>query len=88
MALYLKDLEERKEQEAGIEQAANDLKVKCGFLLHYMVIFQGQTFCFLCSYSKTQASAASQENKVFLVSVKTYYHQSERRGKESPKAWP
>lgn len=91
MALCLKDLEERKEQEAGnrrrIEQAANDLKVKCGFLLHYIAIFQGQTFCFLCSYSKTQASAASQENKVFLVSVKTYYHQSERRGKESPKAW-
>ncbi|PKK25206.1 tripartite motif-containing protein 14-like [Columba livia] len=27
MALYLKDLEERKEQEAGIEQAANDLKM-------------------------------------------------------------
>ncbi|KAK2513417.1 tripartite motif-containing protein 14-like [Columba guinea] len=41
MSLCLKDLEERKEQEAGnrrrIEQAANDLKVKCGFLLHYMM---------------------------------------------------
>lgn len=43
MALCLKDLEERKEQESGnrrrIEQAANDLKVKCDLLLHWMVVF-------------------------------------------------
>uniref|UniRef100_A0A8C8AYJ4 Tripartite motif containing 14 n=1 Tax=Otus sunia TaxID=257818 RepID=A0A8C8AYJ4_9STRI len=40
MVLCLKDLEEREEQEAGnrrsVEQAANDLKVKCGLLLHWM----------------------------------------------------
>lgn len=90
MALCLKDLEERKEQEASntrsIEQAANDLKVKCGLLLHWMVIFQGETFCFHCSYSKTQTATASQENSVFPVSITTY--QRERKGKESPKAWP
>ncbi|XP_071587766.1 tripartite motif-containing protein 14 [Heliangelus exortis] len=37
--VYLKDLEERKEQEAGnrrgIEQAANNLKVKCGLILYW-----------------------------------------------------
>lgn len=60
MALCLKNLEERKEEEDGnrrsIEEAVNDVKVKCGFVLHWMIIFQGETFCFLCSYSKTPPS--------------------------------
>lgn len=63
MALCLKDLEERKEQEAAnrrsIEQAADDLKVKHGLLFHWMVISQGETFFFLCSCLKTQAATTS-----------------------------
>lgn len=77
MGLCLQNLEERKEQETGnkrnIEQAVNDMKVKCHFILHWMVIFQGETFCFLSSYSKTQASTASQEKSVFPVSITIYY---------------
>lgn len=92
MALCSKDLEDRKEQEAGnrrsIEQAANDLKVKHDLLLHWMVIFQGETFYFPCSYSKTEAAIASQDKSVFPVSITTYCYQRERRGKESPKARP
>lgn len=85
MELHLKNLEERKEQEAAnkrnIEQAVNDVKVKCSFVLHWMVIFQGETFCFLCSYSKTQPPAASQEKSVFPVSITIYYTIKERKEK-------
>lgn len=77
MALRLENLEARKEQEDGnrrrIEQAVNDVKVKCGFLLHWMVIFQRETFCFLWSYSKTQTPTAPQEKSVFAVSITIYY---------------
>lgn len=91
MELCLKNLEERKEQEAGnrrnIVQAENDVKVKCGFLLHWMVIFQGETFCFLCSYSKTQTPTASQEKSVSPVSITIYYTSKGREEGESPKTW-
>lgn len=77
MALCLKNLEERKEQEAvnrrSIEQAVNDVKVKCNFILHWIVIFQGETFFFLCSYSKTQPPTATLKKSAFPVSITIYY---------------
>lgn len=77
MALCLKDLEERKEQEAGnrrsIEQAANDLKVKCGLLLHWMVIFQGETFCFLCCSKSLVAPLQLQRPRQLLLLRKRVY---------------
>lgn len=100
MALCLKDLEERKEQEAGnrrsIEQAANDLKVKCGFLLHWMVIFQGETFCFLCCSKSLVAPLQLQRPRQLLLLRKRVYslYPSQHitvKGREeerSPKAWP
>lgn len=43
--MYLRNLEVRKEQQAGnrrsVEQAADDLKVKRDLLLHWVIIFQG-----------------------------------------------
>lgn len=77
MALCLKDLEERKEQEAGnrrsIEQAANDLKVKYGLLLHWMVIFQGETFCFLCRSKSLVAPLQLQRPRQLLLLRKGVY---------------
>lgn len=89
--LCLKGLEERKEQEAGnrkgVDDAANNLKVKWGLHLRWMVISEGQTICFL--YIQIPSSYCFSGKECSLYPLQHINYEKERRGKsESQKAWP
>lgn len=85
MALCLQNLEERKEQETGnkrnIEQAVNDVKVKCHFILYRKVIFQGETFCFLSRERPRHLLLL--RRRVYCLCPSQYITLSEGRGRVS-----
>lgn len=83
--LCLKDLEEKKEQEAGnrrcIEQAANDLKVKHSFFLPWMVVFQGETFSSVCSSLDPDSCCFLGKECFSCVHYNILLSKGERKGK-------